>query len=165
MATIGPSPFFERSLAFNCLVVKDDARCQYRAEQFARTLCRASHTHTQTHTHTHRHTQTHTDTHTHTHTHTQTHTDTHRHTQTHTHTHTDTAPHTPFVLMNQLYNEFRSWAPNSVKQNLYEMASLCDSRCFAENMQYCIFIVMICMDPWDEGDGGVSMQWEIRQTF
>ena len=129
MATIGPSPFFERSLAFNCLVVKDDARCQYRAEQFARTLCRASHTHT------------------------------------HTHTHTDTAPHTPFVLMNQLYNEFRSWAPNSVKQNLYEMASLCDSRCFAENMQYCIFIVMICMDPWDEGDGGVSMQWEIRQTF
>ena len=127
MATIGPSPFFERSLAFNCLVVKDDARCQYRAEQFARTSSVVR--------------------------------------RTHTHTHTDTAPHTPFVLMNQLYNEFRSWAPNSVKQNLYEMASLCDSRCFAENMQYCIFIVMICMDPWDEGDGGVSMQWEIRQTF
>lgn len=52
VATIGRPPFFsksgaewERSLAFNCLVVKDDARCQYRAEQFTKTFCRASQAH------------------------------------------------------------------------------------------------------------------------
>ena len=33
---------WERSLAFNCLIVKDDARCQYRAEQSTKTFCRAS---------------------------------------------------------------------------------------------------------------------------
>lgn len=52
LATIGRPPFFskigaewERSLAFNCLIVKNDARCQYRAEQFTKIFCRASQTH------------------------------------------------------------------------------------------------------------------------